>query len=282
MNNKDLKENTVFNDMEILEIFIDLLYRNLDSDTRLRSSFESINREVSDFFGMPPKSYIGQLLYIISDVDQIRRSFVDHIEFYYREMNRKVKRVVGVSLAIEIVQNVHFLEEFDVVMIENIEEFYNSTDAIQKKLARILESYLETGGKLLVTGCEFDNSNDALSKIFDSRNFRFTYRRSVEHWYPQNPNFEDSGMVRMSDSLLHSFGNLCIITDSQNSKFGNSRPQAKYSQWEKIFENQSLKLQWMAKLTGNSDDNWNSEVIRGHEDKILMLVKEFIDCTKNI
>lgn len=50
-------------------------------------------------------------------------------------------------------------------MIENIEEFYNSTDAIQKKLARILESYLETGGKLLVTGCEFDNSNDSLSKI---------------------------------------------------------------------------------------------------------------------
>ncbi|MGQ7338469.1 hypothetical protein ACTGYP_11320 [Streptococcus suis] len=165
MNNNGLKENTVFNDMEILEIFIDLLYRNLDSDTKVRSSFDSINREVSDFFGIPQKSYIGQLLYIISDVDQIRRSFVDHIEFYYREMNRKVKRVVGVSLAIEIVQNVHFLEEFDVVMIENIEEFYNSTDAIQKKLARILESYLETGGKLLVTGCEFDNSNDSLSKI---------------------------------------------------------------------------------------------------------------------
>ncbi|MGU7878067.1 hypothetical protein ACS6ZA_11465 [Streptococcus suis] len=158
MNNNGLNENTVFNEMEILEIFIDLLYRNLDSDTKVRSSFDSINREVSDFFGIPQKSYIGQLLYIISDVDHIRRSFVDHIEFYYQEMNRKVKRVVGVSLAIEIVQNVHFLEEFDVVMIENIEEFYNSTDAIQKKLARILESYLETGGKLLVTGCEFDNS----------------------------------------------------------------------------------------------------------------------------
>ncbi len=48
----------------------------------------------------------------------------------------------------------------------------------------------------------------------------------------------------------------------------------------KDIRNQSLKLQWMAKLTGNSDDNWNNEVIRGHEDKILMLVKEFIDCTK--
>ncbi len=49
MNNNVLKENAVFNDMEILEIFIDLLYRNLDSDTKVRSSFDSINREVSDF-----------------------------------------------------------------------------------------------------------------------------------------------------------------------------------------------------------------------------------------
>lgn len=48
MNNNVLKENAVFNDMEILEIFIDLLYRNLDSDTKVRSSFDSINREVSD------------------------------------------------------------------------------------------------------------------------------------------------------------------------------------------------------------------------------------------
>ncbi|HFU3843363.1 hypothetical protein [Streptococcus suis] len=61
MNDNDLKENTVFNDMEILEIFIDLLYRNLDSATKVRSSFDSINREVSDFFGIPQKSYIGQL-----------------------------------------------------------------------------------------------------------------------------------------------------------------------------------------------------------------------------
>lgn len=49
MNNNVLKENAVFNDMEILEIFIDLLYRNLDSDTKVRSSFDIINREVSDF-----------------------------------------------------------------------------------------------------------------------------------------------------------------------------------------------------------------------------------------
>lgn len=36
----------------------------------------------------------------------------------------------------------------------------------------------------------------------------------------------------------------------------------------------------MAKLTGNLDDNWNSEVIRGHEDKILTLVKEFLKARK--
>ena len=52
----------------------------------------------------------------------------------------------------------------------------------------------------------------------------------------------------MDDQFLHSFGNLCIITDSQNSKFGNLVPSAKYKQWEGIFDRQSLKLQIMANI----------------------------------
>ena len=40
------------------------------------------------------------------------------------------------------------------------------------------------------------------------------------------------------------FGNLCIITDSQNSRFGNSYPEAKLEQWERegIFHRQSFKI----------------------------------------
>jgi len=78
--------------------------------------------------------------------------------------------------------------------------------------------------------------------------FKFAYRRSIEHWFPQHPN-SDEKIEKMDDQFLHSFGNLCIITDSQNSKFGNLVPSAKYKQWEGIFDRQSLKLQIMANIT---------------------------------
>ena len=107
--------------------------------------------------------------------------------------------------------------------------------------------------------------------------FKFTYRRSIEHWYPQNPN-SDERIEKMDDKFLHSFGNLCIITDSQNSKFGNLDPSAKYKQWEGIFSRQSLKLQIMAAITEQT--KWKSDQVLGLEKEILPMVNEFIRSKK--
>ena len=104
--------------------------------------------------------------------------------------------------------------------------------------------------------------------------FKFAYRRSVEHWFPQHPN-SDERVEKMDDQFLHSFGNLCIITDSQNSKFGNLVPSAKYKQWEGIFDRQSLKLQIMASITEKT--KWESDQIKGLEKEILPMVKKFIE-----
>ena len=104
--------------------------------------------------------------------------------------------------------------------------------------------------------------------------FKFAYRRSVEHWFPQHPN-SDERVEKMDDQFLHSFGNLCIITDSQNSKFGNLVPSAKYKQWEGIFDRQSLKLQIMASITEKT--KWESYQIKGLEKEILPMVKRFIE-----
>ena len=108
-------------------------------------------------------------------------------------------------------------------------------------------------------------------------NFKFAYRRSIEHWYPQNPN-SDEKIEKMDDKFLHSFGNLCIITDSQNSKFGNLDPSAKYKQWEGIFSRQSLKLQIMAAITEKT--KWKSDQVLGLEKEILPMVNEFIRSKK--
>ena len=108
--------------------------------------------------------------------------------------------------------------------------------------------------------------------------FRFTYRRSIEHWYPQNPN-EAEGKARLSDDLLHCFGNLCLIVASQNSKFGNLYPLAKLADWRSIFSTQSIKLQMMAANT----DSWKSwdetkrTEILAMENDILQLLIEYLN-----
>ena len=123
-------------------------------------------------------------------------------------------------------------------------------------------------------------NREELKKDYDIefKDFKFAYRRSVEHWYPQNPNGHD-GESQLPAEFLHSFGNLCIITDSQNSRFGNSYPEAKLKQWEKedIFHRQSLKLQMMAKITSKKDDGWGPKQITELEKEILTRVNHFIE-----
>lgn len=107
-------------------------------------------------------------------------------------------------------------------------------------------------------------------------NFKFASRRSIEHWFPQNPNGHD-GESQLPAEFLHSFGNLCIVTDIQNSRFGNSYPEAKLEQWERegIFHRQSLKLQIMADITKKT--KWESDQIVGLEKEILTRVNHFIE-----
>ena len=108
-------------------------------------------------------------------------------------------------------------------------------------------------------------------------NFKFASRRSIEHWFPQNPNGHD-GESQLPAEFLHSFGNLCIITDSQNSRFGNSYPEAKLKQWEEegIFPRQSLKLQMMAAIT-KKNDKWGICEIKSMEKEVERYVHDFCD-----
>ena len=120
-------------------------------------------------------------------------------------------------------------------------------------------------------------NREELKKVYDVKfeDFKFAYRRSIEHWFPQHPN-SDERVEKMDDQFLHSFGNLCIITDSQNSKFGNLVPSAKYKQWEGIFNRQSLKLQMMADVTVKND-KWGICEIQSMEKEVERYVHDFCD-----
>ncbi|MFS9115992.1 DUF262 domain-containing protein [Streptococcus infantis] len=120
-------------------------------------------------------------------------------------------------------------------------------------------------------------NREELKKAYDVKfeDFKFAYRRSIEHWFPQHPN-SDERVERIDDQILHSFGNLCIITDSQNSKFGNLVPSAKYKQWEGIFDRQSLKLQMMAEITSKKN-RWDIGEIQSMEKEVERYVHDFCD-----
>lgn len=98
-----------------------------------------------------------------------------------------------------------------------------------------------------------------LYKEQKNKDFEFSYRTSVEHFYPQNPINKKS----LDFDHLHSFGNLCLVSNSMNSKFSNSMPEAKYSNFgtdNEQLKSYSMKLQNMMQSI-RDHDQWNEKKI---------------------
>ena len=101
--------------------------------------------------------------------------------------------------------------------------------------------------------------------------FDFTYRTSVEHFYPQKPM---PGYESLPPEYLNSFGNLCLISSGMNSKFSNNMPKAKYDNFgssEEMRSALSLKLQEM--VVSVKDGEWEIEQIKAHYEKAREKIK---------
>lgn len=101
--------------------------------------------------------------------------------------------------------------------------------------------------------------------------FDFTYRTSVEHFYPQKPM---PGYEPLPTEYLNSFGNLCLISSGMNSKFSNNMPKAKYDNFgssEEMRSALSLKLQEMMKSV--NDGEWEKDQIKAHYEKARERIK---------
>ena len=101
--------------------------------------------------------------------------------------------------------------------------------------------------------------------------FDFTYRTSVEHFYPQKPM---PGYKPLPTEYLNSFGNLCLISSSMNSKFSNNMPKAKYDNFgssEEMRSALSLKLQEMMKSV--KDGEWEKDQIKAHYEEARERIK---------
>ena len=102
-------------------------------------------------------------------------------------------------------------------------------------------------------------------KFGQHEKFDFTYRTSVEHFYPQKPM---PGYEPLPTEYLNSFGNLCLISSSMNSKFSNNMPKAKYDNFgssEEMRSALSLKLQEMMERV--KEGEWEKDQIKAHYEK---------------
>lgn len=94
-------------------------------------------------------------------------------------------------------------------------------------------------------------------------NFKFTFRSSVEHYYPQNPLSGET----LKEDMLNNFGNLCLISRSKNSKLSNSLPRAKK---EHYINNDIDSIKQAIMMSYN---NWGKEEIKKHGKEMKKLLK---------
>ena len=105
------------------------------------------------------------------------------------------------------------------------------------------------------------------------KDFVFEFRNSVEHWYPQHPS-EDT--FEAWDGI-DTFGNLCIISRSVNSKFSNLSPESKMKSYKKMVQKGSLKLRIMGDIIeGSSSEKWRQSACAKHEEKMISLLCEAV------
>lgn len=104
--------------------------------------------------------------------------------------------------------------------------------------------------------------------------FEFEFRNSVEHWYPQNPS--DGSFDSWDDK--DTFGNLCIISRSVNSKFSNLSPESKMKSYGNMVKKGSLKLRIMGSIIQNSSNEvWIDSKCQEHENEMISILKKACD-----
>lgn len=98
------------------------------------------------------------------------------------------------------------------------------------------------------------------------KNFRITSKNSVEHIYPQQPEFQD----KLEKEFLDNFGNLVLLSVSQNSEYSRKSVNEKREAFLNKPTFDSLKSFHIFKSYAST---WNKDSIIMHRKEILKLIK---------
>lgn len=174
-------------------------------------------------------------------------------EFELPELSDRAERI-----AAEAVAEGFFEEALEEMGAYDLQEYKSEDYAFGVRTPHIVFNYLDY---LL---WKEDKGQD--KKYTD---FVFEFRNSVEHWYPQHPS---EGTFEAWDGI-DTFGNLCIISRSVNSKFSNLSPESKMKSYKKMVQKGSLKLRIMGDIIeGGSSEKWRQSACAKHEKEMIRLL----------
>lgn len=91
------------------------------------------------------------------------------------------------------------------------------------------------------------------------KSYEFTFRSSVEHYYPQHPL---DGQAQLDADTLNSFGNLCLISHSKNSRLSNFMPSAK----KEFYKNNTIDS--VKQYLMMEPESWDGDAIRAHSEQM--------------
>jgi hypothetical protein len=121
--------------------------------------------------------------------------------------------------------------------------------------------------KRLSRGERFDGvGKDKLGKHFDE--FQFSFRTSVEHYFPQTDPSGASAKARGMENVDR-FGNLCLISPSSNSRLNNYSPADKKSFYRDNHRAESLKQAIMMNYPEWGPEGQGLKNIEKHESLML-------------
>lgn len=145
---------------------------------------------------------------------------------------------------------------------EKVREAFSFADEpVGFNISRIVFAYLDY---LLVV-------HNRVPKL--TSDYMFSFRTSIEHFYPQSPDEQQSG-ERVSATNLHKLGNLALVSVEANSKFNNSLPHAKATNYRQTIEKQSPKMHLMAAKTRQLGVWGDSEVEAHHQEMVKLLQQD--------
>ena len=202
-------------------------------DKENEDGFEGVNRQIlmllSALHVSTPtlvyKHWLNGALFHLFYMDNITpRYYLQKLEYLTRQF------VFGRFLSVEgadyysMIYQDHGFKELDL----------NSTSVKQLLNYGTIENNLVFNYLDYLLWCE--GVNNSVGDVVTQ--FEFTFRSSVEHFYPQHPL---DGHRKLTPEYLHSFGNLCLISHSKNSKLSNLQPTAKRDHFQVMLAKKSEK-----------------------------------------